>query len=129
MLFTQALLLEAPGRPGEVWAGAAAGLLAVLTLATLTNRTVVRLPLGPFFAVSSTLMCVLAISFAGAGIYELVAAGYLAKNGHEVTDLGTHTTAPVDYPDISEAVAQAARLNGSPIAVPEPATTAFPKGK
>lgn len=36
-------------------------------------------------------------------------AGYLAKNGHEVTDLGSHTTAPVDYPDISEAVAQAVR--------------------
>src|SRR5262245_24524158 len=36
-------------------------------------------------------------------------AGYLAKNGHEVTDLGTHTTAAVDYPDISEAVAQAVR--------------------
>lgn len=36
-------------------------------------------------------------------------AAYLAKNGHEVTDLGTFTTAPVDYPDISEAVAQAVR--------------------
>src|SRR6188474_1888472 len=36
-------------------------------------------------------------------------AGYLAKCGHEVTDLGTHSTAPVDYPDISEAVAQAVR--------------------
>lgn len=36
-------------------------------------------------------------------------AGYLAKNGHEVLDLGTHTTAPVDYPDIAEAVAQAVR--------------------
>ena len=36
-------------------------------------------------------------------------AAYLAKNGHELTDLGTHTTAPVDYPDISEAVAQAVR--------------------
>jgi len=36
-------------------------------------------------------------------------AGYLAKCGHEVTDLGTHTTAAVDYPDISEAVAQAVR--------------------
>lgn len=36
-------------------------------------------------------------------------AGYLAKTGHEVTDLGTHTTAAVDYPDISEAVAQAVR--------------------
>ncbi len=36
-------------------------------------------------------------------------AGYLAKCGHDVTDLGTHSTAPVDYPDISEAVAQAVR--------------------
>jgi RpiB/LacA/LacB family sugar-phosphate isomerase len=36
-------------------------------------------------------------------------AGYLAKSGQEVLDLGTHTTAPVDYPDISEAVAQAVR--------------------
>jgi len=87
VLFTQALLLEAPGRPGEVWGGAAAGLLAVLMLATLLNRTVVRLPLAPFFAVSSTLMCVLAISFAGAGIYELVAAGYLRPR-------------PVPFPEI-----------------------------
>jgi len=36
-------------------------------------------------------------------------AGYLAKSGQEVVDLGTHTTAPVDYPDISEAVSQAVR--------------------
>ena len=87
VLFTQALLLEAPGRPSEVWGGAAAGLLAVIALAVLMNRTVVRLPLGPFFAVSSTLMCALAISFAGAGIYELVAAGYLRPR-------------PVPFPEI-----------------------------
>ena len=36
-------------------------------------------------------------------------AGHLAKAGHEVIDLGTHSSAPVDYPDISEAVAQAVR--------------------
>ena len=77
VLFTQALLLESPGRPMEVWAGAAAGLATVVALAFLMSRTVVRLPLGPFFAVSSLLMCGLAISFAGAGIYELVSAGYL----------------------------------------------------
>jgi len=87
VLFTQALLLEAPGRSGEVWGGAAAGLLAVVGLAVLMNRTVVRLPLGPFFAVSSALMCALAISFAGAGIYELVAAGYLRPR-------------PVPFPEI-----------------------------
>jgi len=36
-------------------------------------------------------------------------AAYMAKNGHEVIDMGTHTSAPVDYPDIAEAVAQAVR--------------------
>jgi ribose 5-phosphate isomerase B len=33
----------------------------------------------------------------------------LSKAGHAVTDVGTNTAAPVDYPDISEAVAQAVR--------------------
>lgn len=36
-------------------------------------------------------------------------AGYVAQQGHEVTDLGTHSTAPVDYPDTAEAVATAVR--------------------
>ena len=36
-------------------------------------------------------------------------AGYLARHGHEVIDLGTNSTAPVDYPDISEAVGEAVR--------------------
>jgi ribose 5-phosphate isomerase B len=31
---------------------------------------------------------------------------HLAKQGHEVIDLGAHSTAPVDYPDSAEAVAQ-----------------------
>jgi ribose 5-phosphate isomerase B len=45
-------------------------------------------------------------------------AGYLLKNelaarlaqeGHDVTDLGTHSAAPVDYPDSAEAVATVIR--------------------
>jgi ribose 5-phosphate isomerase B len=34
-------------------------------------------------------------------------AATLAKDGHDVLDLGTHSTAPVDYPDCAEAVANA----------------------
>ncbi len=34
---------------------------------------------------------------------------YLAKNGHEIMDIGAFTTAAVDYPDIAEGVAQAVR--------------------
>lgn len=36
-------------------------------------------------------------------------AAALAQQGHEVLDLGTHSSAPVDYPDIAEAVAMAIR--------------------
>jgi ribose 5-phosphate isomerase B len=36
-------------------------------------------------------------------------AVYMAGVGHEVADLGTNSTAPVDYPDIAETVSQAVR--------------------
>jgi RpiB/LacA/LacB family sugar-phosphate isomerase len=36
-------------------------------------------------------------------------AGKLAKDGHEVLDLGTHSSAAVDYPDYAEAVASMLR--------------------
>ena len=36
-------------------------------------------------------------------------AGKLAKDGHEVLDLGTHSSAAVDYPDYAEAVADMLR--------------------
>ena len=36
-------------------------------------------------------------------------AGYLAGLGHELIDVGTDSSAPVDYPDISQAVAEAVR--------------------
>jgi high-affinity iron transporter len=86
VLFTQALLLES--ERAQVLAGAAAGLLAVVVAAFVLNRTVLRLPIGPFFAVSSALMCALAVSFAGSGIYALVAAGYL-------------TPRPVRFPEVA----------------------------
>jgi len=34
---------------------------------------------------------------------------YLAKQGHEVVDLGVHSTEPSDYPDAAEAVGDAIR--------------------
>ncbi|MBO0720926.1 MAG: ribose 5-phosphate isomerase B [Blastocatellia bacterium] len=38
-----------------------------------------------------------------------VLAGYLKELGHEVLDLGTGSTAPVDYPDFAEAIGRAIR--------------------
>jgi high-affinity iron transporter len=88
ILFTQALLLESEKDRPHVWMGALAGLLTVALVAFAMNRTVLRLPLGPFFAVSSALLCGLAVSFAGAGIYSLVAAGYLPPR-------------PVSFPEVA----------------------------
>ena len=52
----------------------------------------------------------LALSSDHAG-YELKRdlAAILGQKGHAVLDLGTHSTAPVDYPDAAESVAQALR--------------------
>jgi ribose 5-phosphate isomerase B len=36
-------------------------------------------------------------------------AAILGQKGHSVLDLGTHSTAPVDYPDAAESVAEALR--------------------
>jgi high-affinity iron transporter len=93
ILFTQALLLESNAQHGEVWAGALLGLATVVVAAFVMNRTVLRLPLGPFFAVSSVLLCGLAVSFAGAGIHALVAAGYLQPRPVSIPEipwLGVH---------------------------------------
>jgi ribose 5-phosphate isomerase B len=43
---------------------------------------------------------------AGYELKQAVAEG-LRKEGHEVLDLGTSSTAPVDYPDFAEAVGRA----------------------
>jgi high-affinity iron transporter len=93
VLFTQALLLDAEGQKAHVLWGALAGVVLAAGAAWLLNRTVRRLPLGPFFAFSSVLLCALAISFAGSGIYALVAAGYLRPRPvpfPEVPWLGIH---------------------------------------
>jgi high-affinity iron transporter len=88
VLFTQALLLESGEQRMQVWAGALAGILAVVLLAVAMRRAVMSLPIGPFFAVSSVLLCLLAVSFAGTGLYKLIAAGYL-------------TPRPVAFPEIA----------------------------
>src|SRR5579859_5821929 len=49
---------------------------------------------------------VIASDHAGFPLKEQVRA-YLSLKGHEVVDLGVHSTAPSDYPDAAEAVGEA----------------------
>ncbi|HET8644564.1 MAG TPA: FTR1 family protein, partial [Vicinamibacteria bacterium] len=78
VLFTQALLLDAGSQRTQVLLGCAAGVLAVAAVALAMTRAALRLPLGPFFAVSGLLLCGLAVSFAGSGVFALVAGGHLS---------------------------------------------------
>jgi high-affinity iron transporter len=93
VLFTQALLLESGDQRVQVWAGALAGLVAVVLLAAVMRRAVLSLPIAPFFGVSSVLLCLLSVSFAGTGLYTLISAGYLAPRPvafPEITWLGVY---------------------------------------
>jgi high-affinity iron transporter len=93
VLFTEALLLDAADQRGQVWAGAAAGLAATLLLALFMRRAVLSLPIGPFFGVSGILLCLLSVSFAGSGLFALVAAGYMPARPvrfPEIAWLGVH---------------------------------------
>jgi len=48
----------------------------------------------------------LAGDHAGFALKEILVAE-LRKDGHEVLDLGTHDTSPVDYPDVARAIGNA----------------------
>jgi high-affinity iron transporter len=87
VLFTQALLLESPHARSQVWAGALCGLLVVALVAAVMRRAVMSLPIGPFFAVSGVLLCLLSVSFTGSGLYTLIGSGYLPPR-------------PVRFPDL-----------------------------
>ena len=49
---------------------------------------------------------VLGADHAGFALKQQIAA-LLEGDGHDVVDVGTHSTAPVDYPDFAEAVGEA----------------------
>jgi high-affinity iron transporter len=104
VLFTQALLLDAGGQRAQVLGGAALGTLGAVAVAWVMARSSRRLPLGPFFAISSLLLCALAIAFAGSGIHALVASGHLAPRPvrfPEVPWMGIH-------PDLTSLLVQLA---------------------
>lgn len=78
VLFYQALWLQA-GEPGRQAVLGGIGVAAVLLalLAWLILKYSVRLPIGPFFAVTAGLLALLAVVFAGHGVAALQEAGVL----------------------------------------------------
>jgi high-affinity iron transporter len=81
VLFYQALWAQSEGSgQTAVIAGFTIGMAALAVVAWLIARFSVRLPLRAFFSVSSVLLAVMAVVFAGQGIAALQEAGKLAAN-------------------------------------------------
>ena len=85
VLFYQALWVQAgeAGR-GALLGGAGAAVAALAAIGWGIFRYSLRLPLGPFFAAMSLLMCALAVVLAGKGAAALQEAGVIARRsrGH-----------------------------------------------
>jgi len=80
VLFYAALVTSAGGAPaavGAVAGGIAVGAVILAAVFYAMQRWGVRLPLKPFFAVTSALLYFMAFSFAGQGVAELQAVGVI----------------------------------------------------
>ncbi|MBI3063563.1 MAG: FTR1 family protein, partial [Deltaproteobacteria bacterium] len=107
VLFYQALWLQNENSHAAVIWGFAAG-LAALVLATLAILKLgLRIPLKYFFVATGTLLYVMAFIFAGNGIKELQAAGWVPS-----TPLGFSLQVPLlgIYPTLETLAAQASML-------------------
>ncbi|MCL3776699.1 MULTISPECIES: FTR1 family protein [unclassified Actinomyces] len=72
VLFYQALFAMDPTGSASIWQGFAAAAAVLLVIFLLIRYTSVRIPLRPFFAVTSFLMAVLVVIFAGGGAHSLL---------------------------------------------------------
>ncbi|MGK2348737.1 FTR1 family iron permease [Actinomyces sp. W5033] len=72
VLFYQALFSMDPSGSASIWQGFAAAAALLLLIFLLIRYTSVRIPLRPFFAVTSALMAVLVVIFAGGGAHSLL---------------------------------------------------------
>jgi len=79
ILFYQALYSTSDGNSGAIVAGFIAGSLLLVGLFVLIKYGSVRIPIGPFFAVTSALLYYLAFTFAGKGIRELQEAEWVSS--------------------------------------------------
>ena len=103
ILFYKALNAMAAGAFIPVVVGFVAGLVALVLVYMAFTRLGVRIPMRPFFALTSGILYLMATIFAGAGIAELQEAGVVGT-----TPLGAIPTLPGlgVYPTVETAAAQ-----------------------
>ena len=71
ILFYVPIVAAAGDKVHYVWIGLAVGLAALVVIYLLIQFAAVRIPLRPFFTVTSILMAFMAVTFTGSGIGEL----------------------------------------------------------
>ena len=117
ILFYQALFNNAIGDIDMIWAGfvAACGVLALVFF--LMQRGALRIPIGPFFKVTSAFMFVLAVTFLGGGLKELQEADVISTSVIEsipvpsIDLLGLYPTYETIVPQILLILAAAAMVS------------------
>jgi high-affinity iron transporter len=98
VLFYKALMISAGATAGlaPIVAGMAVGFVLLVGVYVAINRYGLRLPLKPFFAVTSAFLYYMAFVFAGAGIFELQEGGFVPLTpvpwAPRIPALGIHPT-------------------------------------
>ena len=72
VMFYEALFTMDPSGSASIWQGFAAGAVCLVVIFLIIRFTSVKIPLRPFFAITSFIMAVLVIIFAGGGVHALV---------------------------------------------------------
>lgn len=72
VMFYRALLSMNPGGSASIWQGFALGVVVLVGVFLVVRFTSVKIPLRSFFAVTSALMAVLVVIFAGGGVHALL---------------------------------------------------------
>ncbi len=78
VLFYQALYSSAGGGAGYLLGGLGIGMVLLAGIFLVFRYGAVKIPLAPFFAVTSTLLYYLAFTFAGKGVLELQESGWVS---------------------------------------------------
>lgn len=72
VIFYQAMLSMTDGDTTGVWLGALCAAVVLVAVFLLIRYTSVKIPIRPFFIVTSVLMAVLVVAFAGGGVHALI---------------------------------------------------------
>ncbi|BDR52267.1 iron permease [Bombiscardovia nodaiensis] len=72
VMFYQAIFAMAPSGRGGIWAGFGLAAVLLVVIFVLIRFTSVKIPIRPFFAITSALMAVMVVIFAGGGVHALI---------------------------------------------------------